>query len=254
MLEIGTSREAIIDGDILLYQCAASAEKANEGWSECLRAFREKVYKVSEQAHCDSFRVAFTGKNNFRKILSNTYKGGRKGKPACYDGAKEGAFDEFGSLVCQHENLEADDLMGIMATNGRIKNPVICSIDKDLRTIPGWHFNTGHYKYKGDEFPSFVSEQEAAENLFVQLLKGDPTDNIAGLSGVGDVRANAHLKDRKGSIVSQEIAIDKAKAFYNDEEAFSLTLSLVYIWRKPMSNLVLENPLIKEIASTIKSI
>ena len=60
-------------------------------------------------------------------------------------------------------------------------NPTVCtaSIDKDLDCFPGWHFNWNLGKLY------FVTEVEALQNFYCQLVTGDSTDNILGLYGVG---------------------------------------------------------------------
>jgi 5'-3' exonuclease len=58
-------------------------------------------------------------------------------------------------------------------------NTVICTIDKDLKMVPGWHYN-----WNTDE-KVFVTEVEGLRWFYKQCLTGDMTDNIKGLHGVG---------------------------------------------------------------------
>jgi hypothetical protein len=89
--------------------------------------------------------------------------------------------------------MEADDRLGIeqcknlvLSNNGEdldvivyTKQSIICSLDKDLNMIPGWHYNwRNNEKYLQDEL-------SALRCFYCQLLTGDPTDNILGLFGVG---------------------------------------------------------------------
>lgn len=74
-------------------------------------------------------------------------------------------------------NLEADDAVAICASY--FKDTVICSPDKDLKQLPG-----NHYDYKKQEFDT-VTYDQSIRNLYTQCLVGDSTDNIAGCKGVG---------------------------------------------------------------------
>jgi 5'-3' exonuclease len=58
---------------------------------------------------------------------------------------------------------------------------MIVSPDKDLRQVPGHHFDN-HYT-KNNYI--YVDQDQATLNLYEQVLKGDMTDNIPGISGVG---------------------------------------------------------------------
>jgi len=76
--------------------------------------------------------------------------------------------------------MEADDACGINQTD----KTIICSRDKDLKMIPGWHYGwpAGNQKEFG---PKFITEVEALRNFYRQMLTGDPVDNIPGLWNVG---------------------------------------------------------------------
>jgi DNA polymerase-1 len=86
-------------------------------------------------------------------------------------------------------NLEADDVMGIAQTNGKTPNTVIVSVDKDMVQIPGWHLNP----HKQD-FPIFITEEEADHTFYMQWLGGDSTDGYGGIKGVGPKKAEKILE------------------------------------------------------------
>ena len=151
-----------------------------------------------------------------------------------------------------HDQIEADDLLGIMLTNGRVENPILCSIDKDLLGIPGWHYN-----WNKDSWPTYVSQEEADHNWLVQLLTGDATDGIRGIEGIGPVKANKLIKKYR-SIMDLQSVPEMAKYIYEKEEIdldrFYETLYLVSIWRADMPEELLANDLIASIVKTIPSI
>jgi 5'-3' exonuclease len=93
------------------------------------------------------------------------------------------------------EGIEADDAVGIAQYQNRFVigghlgkslgiDTVICSRDKDLHMIPGWHYTWSAGAQK--EKPLWwQDETEALRCFYRQLLTGDSTDNIPGLYGVG---------------------------------------------------------------------
>lgn len=91
-----------------------------------------------------------------------------------------------------HPDLEADDLVCLAAETfkGGVDVPcpfVVCSPDKDLRQIPGVH-----YDYKKMDFAD-VSSVQADRNFWTQMLTGDDSDNIAGVPGLGPKKADEKL-------------------------------------------------------------
>ena len=63
-------------------------------------------------------------------------------------------------------NIEADDILGILATSQKIVkgNKIIVSIDKDLDQIAGLHYNP-----KNKEFYK-VTPKEAEYNFYFQVF------------------------------------------------------------------------------------
>ena len=86
-----------------------------------------------------------------------------------------------------HE-CEADDALGILATDGSYSRNVIVSIDKDMLTIPCEYFNMD------TEVTETVVESVADYMHLYQTLVGDPTDNYKGCPGVGPKKAAEILK------------------------------------------------------------
>jgi 5'-3' exonuclease len=130
-------------------------------------------------------RVFLTGKDNFRDSLVDYYKKNRdpEQKPVHYAKCKEFLLRKYKAEVI--DGMEADDALGINQT----EYTIICTIDKDLDMIPGWHYNW----QKDTRY--FVSEQGAIEWFYTQLLTGDSTDNIPGLFQTVGTKASAKLKE-----------------------------------------------------------
>jgi hypothetical protein len=99
------------------------------------------------------------------------------------------------------ESYEVDDKLGILAAPGT----VICSIDKDLRQIPGEHYNPVKDTFE------VVDDKEAALSLYTSMLVGDASDNLRGIEGLGPVKAGRLLQG-----LSPEEAHLKVQAVYED--------------------------------------
>jgi hypothetical protein len=143
-------------------------------------------------------RIYLSGDSNFRYNFYSAYKANRKDmkKPYHFDAITKYLVDVWDAEIV--EGIEADDKLGIE----QYKNfsygkenfidkedlgTIICSIDKDLNMIPGWHYNfrTGE-KY-------WINELQGMRNFYSQLLTGDSTDNIPGIPGVGPKTAEKLL-------------------------------------------------------------
>lgn len=163
------------------------------------------------------------------------YKGTRKTyKPFHY---KNVTAYLMGTYECVVSNgLEADDLMAVAQCGeddlfrGLIGNidTVICSRDKDLRMVPGWHF--GWECGKQPSFgPELVDNRGWLKDVngtikgvglkffFYQMLIGDTVDNIPGCPKVGPVKA-LKLLEACTSKADHEAAVRAAyEAVYGDE-------------------------------------
>lgn len=116
---------------------------------------------------------------NFRYDVDPTYKQNRKGtrKPLAYSAVLEKIEADYPSF--KHDGLEADDVMGIFAT--RDSNTIICSMDKDMKTIPCTLFDGKTVKK--------IDKATADYWFFYQVLVGDTADGYPGLPGTGPVKA-----------------------------------------------------------------
>lgn len=195
-----TRATLLIDGDIILYRAAVGAEQEVH-WGENDPAFEDlwTLYSdlsVARQHVSDTIRslisrfdgdVVFcvNDKDNFRKHLTPTYKGGRSRKPLGYWALREWVAGEW--ELRSLPMCEADDTMGILATNGEFEKPVIVSADKDMKTIPARVFRP-HTDEK-----LMVSEAEANYWHLFQTLTGDTTDGYSGCPGVGPKTAHKLL-------------------------------------------------------------
>jgi 5'-3' exonuclease len=205
---------ALIDTDLLLYEIGSYTDDEGHplSWPLCKSRADAKIEKITQAAGCDDYRLYLTGDNNFR-IREGTikpYKGHRVSpKPPNYANLKK-YFTEsknFEGKVIVTDGYEADDALSIKQLHelmsdeydlecGKYKKnlygTVLCSRDKDLNMVPGYHYSWGSGKQKEKEV-WYVTREEGWHWFYTQLLTGDSTDNIPGLYRVGSVAAKKLL-------------------------------------------------------------
>ena len=210
--------KALIDGDIVVYRGAASAE-TDDAWIAQSRA-DQMIQDILADTGATSYSVFLTGTGNFRREIAPSYKANRPdNRPAHWQAVREFLVTQHKAQICN--GYEADDEMGIQ--QDKIGGTtVICSIDKDLLQIPGKHYNFVKKVFQE------VTPDEGLKFLYLQSLIGDRSDNIVGVSGIGPVKANQALAE-----LLPEEWYDKCRAMYSDDERYHLNMQLLYIWQKP---------------------
>lgn len=135
----------------------------------------------------NSTKVKFylTGTTNFRKDLATIlpYKGNRSDEKPIHLELVRDEFRHRGAEII--ESLEADDLLS--ANSFIINDSIICSSDKDLKTVPSLNFDINKGILQAIDFPT------AQYNFYYQMLIGDSTDNIPSPYGLGEVAAKKFL-------------------------------------------------------------
>jgi DNA polymerase-1 len=231
-------RVAVIDADIILYKaCRVAEEEVNWGddqwvlWSDLNKVktiIDDQVGLIVEEMKAARSILCFSDTKNYRKEINPEYKANRRGgrKPLCFTGALQYCKDTYENR--QFSNLEADDVIGIIATTDNLLNEyVIVSEDKDLLTIPGLHWNL-----KTKEIFS-LSEKEADFNFYNQTLTGDTVDNYKGCPNVGKVTAEKLLRSAltKGENLWETVVTRFEKAGLKEEDAI-LNARMARILRK----------------------
>lgn len=187
----------LIDTDIIAYRLAAVNEteaafgKSVNDLSEACTQADAIVGELVEKLKADNVIMCLSDKENFRYDVLPTYKSNRKDvvRPELLQQIKDYLADEYPSKG--YPRLEADDVMGILATHEHAvnDNTIIVSEDKDMRTIP-----CSLYAPHRDELGVIeVSTLDADRFLMWQTLCGDATDGYGGAKGVG--KASEYAKD-----------------------------------------------------------
>jgi 5'-3' exonuclease len=185
----------LIDGDQFVFTATVAIEKETR-WDEhnhVLYSNPDEAFanldgmlkRIFERFETDDHALTFSSPNNFRKDVWPDYKLNRKSvrKPLCYSAVRELADQHYNTLVM--DGLEADDIMGILATKPGGAQRIIVSQDKDMRTIPALTWN-GKELYGQSTF-------EADRFHLYQTLIGDNADGFRGCPGVGPVKAEKLL-------------------------------------------------------------
>ncbi len=200
------------------------AELKVEPWENCRYLIDQCVEQIKTACKSDDIEIFLSDHTCFRNDLATIaeYKAGRSDPPVHKDAAKNRLLKTYNAIL--EPNLEADDLMGMRQTT----ETAIVSIDKDLRQIPGKHYNFVEDK-------KFVmSKQEADEWFMHQLMTGDRVDNIKGLPGIGEAYATRILNDFSGDWHGLVAYVADLYDYHysNGVEALEETARLVYILRE----------------------
>ena len=211
----------LIDGDILLHELGWSGEFKDKETGETIispfdrvqELVDEKIKFICEQVAATTPPIIYITDSpwlaerqgrefipNFRYEVAVTkpYKGTRNNpKPFHF-------YNIIAHLLACHDTriaqdgVEADDAMALHQTSQ--EDTIICTRDKDLRMVPGWHYTweCGLQRSRGPHFTDEIGSLEKTEKdvlgyglkfFFYQTLVGDNADTIPGLPGAGKAMA-----------------------------------------------------------------
>ena len=193
----------LIDGDTFVYRFAAAATEhvdwgnglwvsfANE--HKATYAMEQAIEEMQISLQATRIEVAISSPTCFRKDIAPTYKANRKKREPLllYKALRRTIEKKF--RVHIWANIEADDVLGIWGTTPGQQDTIIVSVDKDLRQIPGKHFNPDHPEAGVQQ----VSSWEGELAFYSQVLSGDTADNYPGCPKIGPVSALKILQNAK---------------------------------------------------------
>ena len=221
--------KTFVDGDIVAYRMAASAEAKSLSLSEAARNVDGMMEDVLQETlvfpENDDYEVFLTGKGNYRYDVATVavYKGNRSGKPKpeYLPAMREHLEDRWGAIVSEGE--EADDLISKAVT---AEGPTSCvaSIDKDMLQLNCWHYNLVKRTMQ------YVEHFDGLSFFYQQILMGDSADNIIGIDGVGPKTAEKMLKDCKTEEDLYEVCL---KAYDGDRDRVVENGRLLWLRRTP---------------------
>lgn len=230
--------QAFIDGDILPYEMGALKDKDTGEvlpFEQCWRAVQNKIEHIVEAVNADVYTVFLSSQKvptwRYDYATIQPYKGNREGseKPVYWGKIRNMLEKTYPCHVA--EGIEADDAMSIRQYEDYYKSltvydkyphvyddvhelcdTIICSRDKDLLMVPGWHYGWECGKQK-EQLPWFQSEVNGLRCFYQQLLTGDSVDNILGLFRVG---AKSTLVTKLSKLVSESDMYEHVLQQYKD--------------------------------------
>jgi hypothetical protein len=255
----------LIDGDILRYEVGFAGQPYDDtegktvpmAFETVKEILENKISLILEDTNPDAEVVVYLTadralakaagieyKPNFRDAVAVTkpYKGTRKNdKPFHYNNLTALLHNSYDCVVSS--GIEADDQMGRDQFSSPEGTTIICSRDKDLRQVPGWHYSWEcgrqasvgpHFTDKfGSLFYTGPLEGKKPKLLgygdlffYYQMLAGDTVDNIPGCPGIGEVNAYRLLSeatscDEAEAIVRKAYAERKGadyEIYYREQE------------------------------------
>ena len=230
---------ALIDGDLIAYRTAASAEGETQDIAE-VRA-DELIRRVMLEINAVGHRVYLSGDTNYRYKFNPDYKANRKDRvrPRHLQAVREHLCKYWDAKVT--DGIEADDAMGIDQCAEELT--CIVSLDKDMRMIPGHHYSweiqgtgsTGKKWVKDAEYRQ-VSPLQGLQHFYYQLIMGDQSDNIFGFDGKARAKVPQFLQpkiDYLHSLETEEEMYDFVLDMYNDDKVrMDMNGSCLWILRR----------------------
>jgi 5'-3' exonuclease len=221
----------LIDADYIAYKtCAACEDEIDYGddlivvtsrFSDVLEMFQNEVTSITQcMGLWDDVILFFSSPKNFRKKIYPEYKGHRNRKKPCgYKRLLNWCGDNYTTIVV--DNLEADDAIGIYATDPIEQgcNHIICSPDKDMRQIPGLLYDLTN--------PVIEITKEMGDRWhMIQTMSGDQTDGYAGAPGIGIKRADA-IFEKKGCNWKTVVETFEEKGMTEDDALLNARLARI---------------------------
>lgn len=148
-----------------------------------------KIDEIIKATEASSYVCVLSGVGNFRNDVAKQqpYKGNRDPnmmRPHHYDTVGDYIINNFNCIVV--DGIEADDWLGIEQRKDP-SSTIICSRDKDLGTVEGWHYRWPCGDMQPERPNHYISYYEATKFFMYQMLIGDTTDNIPGC-GIRELR------------------------------------------------------------------
>ncbi len=227
MSSSGSEKFVVIDGNSLLYRAFYALPPLQNRRGEHTNAvygFTTMLYKLLDEERPDYLAVAFDPpKPSFRVKIDGTYKAQREKTPAELGeqvGRVRDILTAMQIAVFEIDDFEADDVIGTLADRfvALGQKVVVVSGDADMLQLVGDQVTVMLTK-KGISVMERYDRDRLKKDyglapdqiIEYKALKGDPTDNIAGVPGIGDKTAR-NLLEQYGTIESIYAHLDQLKS------------------------------------------
>lgn len=195
-------------GFFALYQSLDRFKNSSGLHTNALYAVHNMLENVLEKEQPTHVLVAFdAGKTTFRHSFYDDYKAGRAKTPSEFKEQMPYLRDLIEGLGMKHyelENYEADDIIGTLATHVDPEkfDVVVLSGDKDLTQLVSDNIRVDVTVKGVSEIESYTPEHilekyglEPHQIIDMKGLAGDQSDNIPGVTKIGEKTAIKLLKE-----------------------------------------------------------
>lgn len=220
---ISDSKFIIIDGPAVLHRAWHALPKLTDPKGRVISAvygFTSLLLKLLKEYQPEYIAVTFdTPTPTFRHQVYKEYKATRIPQPQeFYDQFPivKDILKTFGIKILEKDGFEADDLIGTLVNKSSFDNLIVTG---DLDTLQLVNQKTKVYFLRQGISEVKVYDQEAVKNRFglsppqlidFKALRGDLSDNIPGVRGIGEKTALA-LIQKFGSLENIYQHLDKIK-------------------------------------------
>lgn len=242
----------LIDSDVCRYEVGFASEVA---WQQpgyppfdfVAHMLDERIRNICAVVGATEAPTLYlTGKSNFRfDIAKRTpYKVRKNNKPWHFKNITAYMQVMYDTIVS--DGMEADDIMAIHQTLGEslyrnrhegenvderkeVVRTIICTRDKDLRAVPGWHYgwelgnqpSFGPMEVTGFGEVKLSSDRKSIKGFgekffWSQCLTGDRVDSIPGVDGMGPVGAFEIIDKPTTTQEAFEAVLGAYRAVYGD--------------------------------------
>lgn len=243
-------RIAIIDADFIPYK-AASVQLYNNLTEENTLGIVDSVMKnILIYSKCTHYVAFVSGKSSdFRKNTYADYKQNRSTmqKPPMHGLCVNYLINKYDAFVINY--VEVDDICSTYhyKYSDLFTTTIMCSPDKDLLQCPGEHYNIKEKKlFHVNEIGEIVLTQKGKTKkvystgqykLWHQMISGDPTDNIKGIPGKGDVAAYQYLSKAE-TVADMEKIVTQMYLDYYGQDNYEYELEKNYCLVKMRNDLI----------------
>lgn len=219
------------DDELVDWKQPLTSEKIIEPISHTYRAIDTSIANIVRKTGATDYRIYLKGEGaTFRDRLEYPvkYKGGRPEKPSNFNQAK--SYLTSLDRVVLVTGIEVDDALGINQDKTN-DTTILCTIDKDLGMVPGLHWDM-----KNEGMVYKITQTQAEQSFWRQMLTGDKVDNIIGIKGLGPVTADKLINHLKYPDDMREVVIEEYKKFFKQDwkKMFDANSILLRILTEPL--------------------
>lgn len=227
----------LIDGDLYAFSTSVAFQEENPFTGEleyngtlARSVMDQRIRNMMKRFGTHKVKVFFScdRANNWRRAIVPSYKMNRQGKLSPIGLAGMISYMKECWPYVEEPTLEADDLIGIYATDRSLcKDPIICSYDKDFLTIPGKIYNSNKDILKK------MNKVESFKAFIYQVLIGDSSDGYKGLKNQGPKKAMAFIAKHSRTLHDiWEPLLELAGKCGHDEEYIISQARMAHILQK----------------------